>query len=59
MRGRFRAPLSEAGSRTRPYLVVGLFPKFQGGDGGDSTMNLQKFEDGWKIVASHTSVAGM
>jgi hypothetical protein len=26
---------------------------------GNSTMNLQKFEDGWKIVASHTSVAGM
>jgi Protein of unknown function (DUF3225) len=25
---------------------------------GDSTMNLQKFEDGWKIVASHTSIAG-
>jgi uncharacterized protein (TIGR02246 family) len=26
---------------------------------GDSTMNLQKFDAGWKIVASHTSVAGM
>jgi uncharacterized protein (TIGR02246 family) len=26
---------------------------------GDSTMNLQKFDDGWKIVASHTSVTGM
>ena len=26
---------------------------------GNSTMNLQKFDDGWKIVASHTSVAGM
>jgi hypothetical protein len=26
---------------------------------GNSTMNLQKFEDDWKIVASHTSVAGM
>jgi hypothetical protein len=25
---------------------------------GDSTMNLQKFEDGWKIVASHTTIAG-
>jgi hypothetical protein len=22
-------------------------------------MNLQKFDDGWKIVASHTSVAGV
>ena len=26
---------------------------------GNSTMNLEKFEDGWKIIASHTSVAGM
>ena len=26
---------------------------------GNTTMNLQKFEDGWKIVASHTSIAGM
>jgi hypothetical protein len=26
---------------------------------GNSTMNLQKFDDGWKIVASHTGVAGM
>jgi hypothetical protein len=26
---------------------------------GNSTMNLQKFGDGCKIVASHTSVAGM
>ena len=26
---------------------------------GNSTMNLQKFNDGWKIVASHTSIAGM
>jgi hypothetical protein len=26
---------------------------------GTSTMNLQKFDDGWKIVASHTSVSGM
>jgi hypothetical protein len=22
---------------------------------GDTTMNLQKFDDGWKIVASHSS----
>ena len=22
---------------------------------GDTTMNLQKFDDGWKIIASHTS----
>ena len=26
---------------------------------GNTTMNLQKFDDGWKIVASHTSVAEM
>jgi hypothetical protein len=26
---------------------------------GNSTMNLQKFSDGWKIVASHTSIAAM
>jgi hypothetical protein len=25
---------------------------------GNSTMNLEKFADGWKIVASHTSIAG-
>jgi uncharacterized protein (TIGR02246 family) len=26
---------------------------------GNSTMNLQKFDDGWKIVASHSSTGGM
>lgn len=26
---------------------------------GNSTMNLQKFDDGWKIVASHSSTADM
>src|SRR3984893_13144268 len=26
---------------------------------GTSTMNLQKFDDGWKIVASHTSISGV
>jgi hypothetical protein len=26
---------------------------------GDTTMNLQKFDDGWKIVASHTSTNAM
>jgi hypothetical protein len=26
---------------------------------GNTTMNLQKFDDGWKIVASHTSTAEM
>jgi hypothetical protein len=24
---------------------------------GSSTMNLQKFDDGWKIIASHASTA--
>ena len=26
---------------------------------GNSTMNLQKFDDGWKVVASQTSVGGV
>jgi hypothetical protein len=26
---------------------------------GNSTMDLQKFDDGWKIVASHTSMGGV
>jgi uncharacterized protein (TIGR02246 family) len=26
---------------------------------GNTTMNLQKFDDGWKIVASHTSISAM
>jgi uncharacterized protein (TIGR02246 family) len=26
---------------------------------GNTTMNLQKFDDGWKIVASHTSTGGL
>jgi uncharacterized protein (TIGR02246 family) len=26
---------------------------------GNSTMNLQKFDGGWKIIASHTSIDGM
>jgi uncharacterized protein (TIGR02246 family) len=26
---------------------------------GNTTMNLQKFDDGWKIVASHSSTNGM
>ena len=26
---------------------------------GNSTMDLQKFDDGWKIVASHTSTGGV
>jgi hypothetical protein len=26
---------------------------------GNTTMNLQKFDDGWKIVAAHSSTAEM
>jgi hypothetical protein len=26
---------------------------------GNTTVDLQKFEDGWKIVASHTSTGGV
>jgi hypothetical protein len=26
---------------------------------GNTTMNLQKFDEGWKIVASHTSIGAM
>jgi uncharacterized protein (TIGR02246 family) len=49
----------------KPDLALALtwwsvaFPGSKQNVMGDSTMNLQKFNDGWKIVASHTSVAGM
>ena len=49
----------------KPDLALALtrwsvsFPSSKQEMVGDSTMNLQKFDDGWKIVASHTSVAGM
>jgi len=26
---------------------------------GNTTMNFQKFDGGWKIIASHTSIDGM
>src|SRR5271157_6341950 len=35
------------------------FPNSQRTMAGDTTMNLQKFDGGWKIVASHTSIAEM
>jgi ketosteroid isomerase-like protein len=35
------------------------FPSSQETVVGTSTMNLQKLEDGWKIVASHTSISAM
>ena len=49
----------------KPDLALALtwwsvaFPSSKQAMVGNSTMNLQKFDDSWKIVASHTSVAGM
>jgi hypothetical protein len=49
----------------KPDLALALtwwsvsFPSSKQNVVGNSTMNLAKFNDGWKIVASHTSVAGM
>ena len=35
------------------------FPSSKQNVVGNSTMNLQKFNDDWKIVASHTSIVEM
>ena len=49
----------------KPDLALALtwwsvaFPNSKQSVVGNSTMNLQKFSDGWKIVASHTSIAVM
>jgi uncharacterized protein (TIGR02246 family) len=49
----------------KPDLALALtwwsvaFPTSKQNVVGNSTMNLQKFNDGWKIVASHTSIAVM
>jgi uncharacterized protein (TIGR02246 family) len=49
----------------KPDLALALtwwsvtFPSSKQTVVGNSTMNLQKFNDGWKIVASHTSIAAM
>jgi hypothetical protein len=49
----------------KPDLALALtwwsvsFPSSKQSVVGNSTMNLQKFNDGWKIVASHTSIAEM
>ena len=49
----------------RPDLALALtwwsvsFPSSKQKVLGNTTMNLQKFDDGWKIVASHTSTAEM
>jgi ketosteroid isomerase-like protein len=49
----------------KPDLALALtwwsvsFPNAKQSVVGNSTMNLRKFNDGWKIVASHTSTADM
>ena len=49
----------------KPDLALALtwwsaaFPSSKQQIVGNSTMNLQKFDDGWKIVASHSSVSGV
>jgi uncharacterized protein (TIGR02246 family) len=49
----------------RPDLALALswwsvtFPSTKQKVVGNTTMNLQKFDDGWKIVASHSSTADM
>jgi uncharacterized protein (TIGR02246 family) len=49
----------------KPDLALALtwwsvtFPNSKQKVVGNTTMNLQKFDDGWKIVASHTSTADM
>jgi uncharacterized protein (TIGR02246 family) len=49
----------------KPDLALALtwwsvsFPSSKKKVVGNTTLNLQKFDDGWKIVASHTSTADM
>jgi ketosteroid isomerase-like protein len=49
----------------KPDLALSLiwwsisFPNSKQHVVGNSTMNLEKFDDGWKIVASHSSTAEM
>ena len=49
----------------KPDLALALtwwsvsFPSSKQEVVGNSTMNLQKFNNGWKIIASHTSIDGM
>ena len=49
----------------KPDLALALtwwtisFPSTQQTVVGNTTMNLQKFDNGWKVVASHTSTAEM
>jgi hypothetical protein len=50
---------TQAGPRTRSNLVEHQFPEFPPEVVGNTTMNFQKFDDGWKIVASHSSTNEM
>jgi hypothetical protein len=51
---------AEAGSRISSHLVWSVsFPSSKQPVVGNSTMNVEKFDDGWKVIASHTSIAGM
>jgi uncharacterized protein (TIGR02246 family) len=49
----------------KPDLALALtwwsvsFPNSKQKVVGNTTMNLQKFDDGWKIIASHTSIGAM
>jgi uncharacterized protein (TIGR02246 family) len=49
----------------KPDLALALtwwsvsFPSSKQEIVGNSVINLQKFADGWKIIASHTNIAGM
>jgi uncharacterized protein (TIGR02246 family) len=49
----------------KPDLALALtwwsvsFPNSKQEVVGNSVMNLQKFDEGWKIIASHTSIGGM
>jgi hypothetical protein len=61
----FAAPARIQVKFLRPDLALALtwwslsFPNSKQKVIGNTTLNIQKFEDGWKIVASHTSTAEM
>ena len=61
----FTQPKRVQAKLLRPDFALALtwwsasFPSSKRSVVGNSTMNLQRFEDGWKIVASHTSISGI
>jgi hypothetical protein len=61
----FAAPARIQVKFLRPDLALALtwwsltFPNSKQKVVGNTTLNIQKFEDGWKIVACHTSTAEM